>query len=89
MLEDLNVLLQTMEEWNYFILSLAQPRISFVDRDGVLVWEPNGITCEFTVKLAYEVLVDKRRKLDIKWWYKSLWKINMTLKVNCFSWLLL
>ena len=75
-------------EWGLFVEALHRAHIHLTDVEDHLVWDktPNGI---YSPRVGYSTIFTKTFIRDIKWWWKSLWKIHCPAKNKLLGWAIL
>jgi hypothetical protein len=76
-------------EWDNFILTIQTNGIYLKDSCDKLVWSWNRALGIATAKQAYQSILYSNLKGENRWWYKSIWHVNVSSKIICFIWLCL
>jgi hypothetical protein len=76
-------------EWEKFVTILKCSGIHLKNTNDKIVWTWNRSTGEVTTNLAYQSILYLNQMEERRWWYKSIWKVNIPVKMICFVWLCL
>jgi hypothetical protein len=76
-------------EWNNFLLILKSSGITLNNTNDKIVWSWNKAMGTITANLAYQSISNNYHKERTRWWFKSIWKVNIPSKITCFMWLCL
>jgi hypothetical protein len=74
-------------EWRNFLTLLKSSGISLNNSKDKIVWSWNKAVGNVTTNLAYQSISFINTTEDIRWWYKSIWKVKIPVKIICFMWL--
>lgn len=61
--------------------------ISLRHEDDAISWTWNKFLGVITIKFAYEALVEQNVKAYPKWWFTTIWKLQIPVKIILFVWL--
>ena len=75
-----------IDVWNGYISILKSSHVRLSNADDCLIWHLSK-TSKYSPKVRYAELI--YREVDLKWWWKVLWKMKCPLKTKIFSWFLL
>jgi hypothetical protein len=76
-------------EWSNFLLVLKSNGISLNHSKDKIAWSWNKAMGTVRTNLAYQSITFSNTIEDIRWWYKSIWKVKIPVKIICFMWLCL
>jgi hypothetical protein len=76
-------------KWSNFLLVLRSSGISLNNSKDKIVWSWNMAMGSVTANLAYQSISFINHMDGNRWWYKSIWKVNIPSKIICFMWLCL
>ena len=74
--------------WEEYVSALRRAHIRLNDDEDVLIWDKasNG---RYNRKAGYLAIIVELFNIDVKWWWKGLWKLNCPAKNKLFGWAVL
>jgi hypothetical protein len=63
--------------------------VSLNNFNDKIVWSSNKAFGSVSADLAYQCIASNLHNGVCKWWYKSIWRVNIPRKIICFMWLCL
>ena len=82
---DLGISGEWEDKWDCFIGILKHDGITLTPTKDAFVWSWNKKNRVLIATVAYNFLIRNGKQLKHNWWYKGLWKWNISTKLKCFG----